>query len=194
MSGRRRLLTIGLAAAFAAAAGTTWAVTQDGDDARPTGLVPTSGELAQGRLPSGANYTLSRIDPAALGEAPTAAFCTRITTPAGGTQGCDPVPDADGRIHGQPWRPSFALLGTDRFFTALAPEGVTAMEVHVKGEAGATRSQSIDAGSLGKLLIATVGGPMVTSRDPSSSRDYVVALLGANGETVHEVAMSDPGD
>jgi len=194
MRGRRRFLSIGLAAAFAAAAGTAWAVSQGDDNPGPKGLVPTHGELAQGRAPSGGAYTVSRLDPAALGEPQTGAFCTRIATPAGGTQGCDPVPDADGRIHGQPWRPSFALLGADRFFTALAPKGVTTMEVQVMGEPEATRSQSIDAGAMGRLLIVVVEGPMVTSRDPASSLDYEVRLLDANGETVNEIAMSDPGD
>jgi hypothetical protein len=34
---------------------------------------------------------------------------------------------------------------------------------------------------------------MVTSRDPTSSRRYEVRLLGANGETIREIAASDPG-
>jgi hypothetical protein len=191
MTGRRRFLAAGLAAAFGAVAGTAWAVVQDADDADPSGVVPPSVELVHGRAPSGASYTVSRIDASALGESGTGTFCTQITTPAGGAQGCDPVPDADGRINGQPWRPSFAQLGTDRFFTAVAPKGVTSMEIRVKGSAEATRSQSIDAGAAGMLLLVVVEGRQVTSSDPASSRDYEVHLLDANADKVHEMTMRD---
>jgi hypothetical protein len=195
-TGRRRILSVGLAAAFAVAGGTAWAVTQadDPDPDRPTAPpAPTSGEVAEGTAPSGGSYTVSRIDPAQFKADPTVWFCTEIVTPASGTQGCHPVPDTDGRIDGQPLRPSFALLGTDRFFSIIAPEGVTAMEVQVKGEVKATAGRSVDGGPAGKLLIAVVGGPQVTSRDPASSREYDVRLLDAHGETVREIAMSDPG-
>jgi hypothetical protein len=66
------------------------------------------------------------------------------------------------------------------------------MEVSVKGEPLVARSRSIDAGAAGRVLIVAVGGPTVTSRDPASSRDYAVRLLGPNGERVSEFAMSDP--
>jgi hypothetical protein len=192
MTGQKRFLSVGLAAALAAAGGTAWAMTEDGDSARPEVPAPTSGELTQGPAPSGGRYTISRIDPAQLQHDATKWFCTEIATPAAGTRGCDPIPDANGRVDGQPLRPSYALLATDRFFTAIAPTGVTAMEVRIKGEDNGTASQSIDAGAAGKLLIVVVGGPVVTSRDPASSRDYEVRLLGANGETVGEAVISDP--
>jgi hypothetical protein len=192
MSRRRRFVSLGLAAAFAVAGGTAWAVAQAGDFesgqlSRPTGM------LAQGVAPSGEGYELSRIDPADRGMDAADAVCTQIRTPAAAAQGCDPVPDADGRIHGHTWRPSLSILGSDRFFTAIAPKGVTAMAVQVEGQAKAATSRSIDAGPAGTLLIVAVGGRVVTSRDPASSLDYVVRLLDANGETVNEVAMSDSG-
>lgn len=197
MTGRSRILSVGLVAAFAAAGGTAWAVTQADDPGpdRPTKApVPTSGKVAEGTAPSGGSYTVSRVDPAEFKADRTQWFCTEIVTPASGTQGCHPVPDKGGRIDGQPVRPSYALLGTDRFFSIIAPEGVTAMEVRIKGQSKATAARSIDAGpAAGKLLVAVVGGPMVTSRDPATSRDYELRLLGPHGETVQEIAVSDPG-
>jgi hypothetical protein len=193
MTARKGLLVLGLAAALAAAAGTSWAVTQGDDDADRTWPVPTAGELVHARAPSGAEYTVSGIDPARFGRDPGSWFCVAITMPAAGTQGCNPVPDGDGRIFGQPWRPSYALLGADRFFMAIAPRGVTAMEVQVHGEAAATRSQSIDAGPAGTLLLVAVGGPQVTSRDPGSSQSYDVRLLDGDGKTVVETSTSDAG-
>jgi hypothetical protein len=89
-------------------------------------------------------------------------------------------------------RPSYSLLATDRFFSIVAPQGVTAMEVGVKGDDEVERSRSIDVGDAGTLLLVAVGGSVVTSRDPASSRDYEVRLLGTGGETVSEFAMSDP--
>jgi hypothetical protein len=155
--------------------------------------VPTSGKVAEGRAPSGTDYTIFRIDPAQFKADPMKWFCTEIVTEASSTRGCDPAPDAEGNFDGRPLKPSFALLGTDRFFSIIAPEGVTAMEVHVRGQSAATTSRSIEAGPGGKLLVALVGGPQVTSRDPSSSRDYEVRLLGSDDTTVSEFAMSDPG-
>lgn len=192
MAAKRRFLGLGLAAAFAVAGGTAWAVAQD-DDPGPAGFAPTTGApLAQGDAPSGVGYEVSRVDPADLGVDPTEAFCIEIRTPVAASQGCRLVSDADGRIAGQPWRPGMSLLGSDRFFSTLAPAGVTAMEVSIEGETGARRSQALDAGPHGKLLLAIVGGPPVTSRDPASSRDYEVRLLGANGETVQQATMRDP--
>lgn len=196
MTGRRRSLSVGLAAAFAVAGGTAWAVTQaddSGPDRPTTAPVPTSGKVAEGTAPSGGSYTVSRVDPAEFKADPTQWFCAEIVTPASGAQGCHPVPGKDGRIDGQPLRPSYALLATDRFFSIIAPEGVTAMEVRMKGQAKATAARPIDAGPAGKLLVAVVGVPMVTSRDPATSRDYEVRLLGPDRETVQEIAMSDPG-
>jgi hypothetical protein len=189
---RRRLLGFGLVAAGAAAGGTAWAVTH-ADNASDL-PAPTAGIVAQGTAPSGAPYTISRIDAQQLGEDPSNAFCFEIATPAARGQGCDPVPDEAGRISGQPQRPSFALLGSDRFFTAIAPRGVEAMEVRVVGQANAARSRSLDAGSAGTLLLATVGGRKTGSRDPSASRDYELRLLDASGRSVRAVAMSDPGE
>ena len=196
MTGRKRILSVGLAAAFAVAGGTAWAVTQ-ADDSGPnrptTAPVPTGGKVAEGTAPSGGSYTVSRVDPAEFKADPTHWFCTEIVTPASGSQGCHPVPDKNGRIDGQPVRPSYALLGTDRFFSLIAPEGVTAMEVRIRGQSKATAARPIDAGPAGKLLVAVVGGPMVTSRDPATSRDYELRLLGPDGGTVQEIAVSDPG-
>jgi hypothetical protein len=192
MAGRRRLLVFGLVAALAAAGGTAWAVTQ-ANDSRDL-PAPTAGIVTQGTAPSGASYTLSRIDAQDLGQEPTEAVCFEIATPAASSHGCAPVPDGSGLIDGQPQRPSFALLGADRFFAAVAPKGVKAMQVRIAGEAKAAVSRSLDAGPAGTLLLVTVGGRTVSSRDPSSSRDYEVRLLDANGGTVRTVAMSDPGE
>jgi hypothetical protein len=192
MGGRGRVIPLGLVAAFAVAGGTAWAVTQAGEPSLG-GFAPTSGVVAHGIAPSGRDYTVSRIDPAQFGRNGADAFCAEIRTPVAAAQGCNPVSDANGRINGQPLRPSLALLGTDRFFTILAPEGVEAMEVRVEGQAKSWSSRSLAADSAGKLLIVPVDGPMVTSRDPTSSRRYEVRLLGANGETIREIAASDPG-
>ena len=198
MTGRKRFLSIALAALFVVAGGSAWALAQDGDAPPPVVPKPTTGELARGTTPSGESYTLAGLDPVEFGDPyfadhPTEWFCTALTTSAGaGTQGCSPVPDAEGQFEGKPLKPSYSLLATDRFFSVIAPKNVTAMEVSVNGETEATRSRSIDAGSAGKLLIVAVGGPVVSSRDLSSSRNYEVRLLGANGETVSEFVMSDP--
>jgi hypothetical protein len=192
MAGRRRLLVFGLVAALAAAGGTAWAVTQANDP--PDLPAPTAGIVTQGTAPSGASYTISRIDAQDLGEDPSKTFCIEIVTPAASAQGCAPVPDGSGLIDGQPQRPLFAQLGADRFFAAVAPRGVEAMQVRIVGEAKAAASRSLDAGSAGTLLLVTVGGRIVSSRDPSSSRDYEVRLLDANGGTVRTVAMSDSGE
>ena len=186
----RRLLVFGLVAAMAAVGGTAWAVTQADDT--PDLPAPTAGIVAQGTAPSGASYTISRIDAQQVGEDPSNAFCFEIATPAASAQGCAPVPDEAGLINGQPQRPSFALLGSDRFFAAVAPRGMEAMEVRVVGQADAATSRSLDAGSAGTLLLAIVGGRTTGSRDPSASRDYTVRLLDAKGRSVHAVAMSDP--
>lgn len=188
----RRLLVFGLVAAAAAAGGTAWAVTQA--DNAPGLPAPTAGIVAQGTAPSGAPYTISRIDAQQLGEDPSKAFCFEIATPAASGQGCDPVPDEAGLINGQPQRPSFALLGSDRFFAAVAPRGVEAMEVAIVGQGDAATSRSIDAGPAGRLLLTVVGGRMTGSRDPSASRDYEVRLLDANGRSVRTIAVSDPGE
>jgi hypothetical protein len=197
MTSRKFILSIGLGVALAAAGGTAWAITEADDPGPPdrpaTGTVPTSGKVAGGRAPSGVDYTISRIDAAEFKADPNTWFCTEIVSAAASTRGCDPAPDADGRIDGEPLQPSYALLGTDRFFSMIAPDGVTAMEVQVKGQATTISARPIDAGSVGTLLVAMVGGPQVTSRDPSSSRDYEVRLLDSNGGTVSEFAVSDPG-
>ena len=188
----RRLLVFGLVAAVAAAGGTAWAVTLA--DNPPSLPAPAAGIVAQGTAPSGATYTISRIDAQQVGEDPSKAFCFEIATPGPSAQACAPVPDEAGRINGQPQRPSFALLGSDRFFVAVAPRGVDAMEVGVVGQGNAATSQSLDAGPAGRLLVAIVGGRKTGSRDPSASRDYEVRLLDANGRSVRAVAMSDPGE
>jgi hypothetical protein len=187
---RPRLLVFGLVAALAAAgSAAAWAVSQSNH--APDLPAPTAGIVTQGTAPSGASYTISRIDAQDLGEDASKAFCFEIATPAASAQGCAPVPDGSGLIDGQPQRPSFAVLGADRFFVAVAPKGVKAMEVRIDGEAKAAASQSLDAGFAGTLLLVTVGGRTVSSRDRSSSRDYEVRLLDANGGTVRTVAMSD---
>jgi hypothetical protein len=188
----RCLLAFGLVAAVGAAVGTTWGVTQA--DNTPDLPAPTAGIVAQATAPSGASYTISRIDAQRVGEDPSDAFCFEIATPDASGQACAPVPDEAGRINGQPQRPSFALLGSDRFLAAIAPRGVDAMDVRVVGQANAATSRSLDAGPAGTLLVATVGGRMTGSRDPSASRDYEVRLLDANGRSVRAIAMSDPGE
>ena len=196
MTTHRRIVSLGLAAAFVVAGGTAWAVTQVDDSGpdRPTvAPLPTSGKVAEGKVPSGGSYTVSRLDPAAFNADPTQWFCAELATPVSATRGCDPVPDEDGSFDGKPLRPAYALLGTDRFFSLIAPQGVTAMEVRIHGQSEATAARSIDAGPAGELLLAVVGGPQVTSRDPATSRAYQVRLLGPNGETVREIAVSDPG-
>jgi hypothetical protein len=187
----RRLLVFALVAAIGAAGGTAWAVTQ-ADDA-PDLPAPTAGIVAQGTAPSGGSYTISRIDPQQVGQDPSSAFCFEIATPAASGQGCDLVPDEAGRINGEPQRPSFSLLGSDRFFTAIAPRGVEAMKVAIVGQGDAGTSRSLDAGPAGRLLVVVVGGRMTGSRDPSASRDYEVRLLDAHGRSVRAVAMGDPG-
>jgi hypothetical protein len=137
---------------------------------------------------------ISRIDPAQFKADPAKWFCAEIVTSISGTQGCHPVPDDDGRVDGEPLKPSYALLGTDRFFSLVAPNGVTTMEVRVAGDAKSVQARAIDAGPAGKFLVATVGGPTVTSRDHASSLDYEVRLVGSDGETVRQIAMSDPGE
>jgi hypothetical protein len=197
-TGRARFLALALSALLVAAAGSAWAITRDSGSLPITVPKLTTGELARGTTPSGGSWKLSGIDPVEFGDPyfaahPTEWFCTALTTSAGpGTQGCSPIPDADGRFEGKPVRPSYSLLGTDRFFTIVAPRGVVAMDVRVAGEHTATRSRSIPAGAAGQLLLVAVGGPTVTSRDPASSREYAVRLLGPGGETVSEFAMSDP--
>jgi hypothetical protein len=186
---RRRFLTLGLAAAFAVAGGTAWVA--QGGDSSPGPPPPTSGVIAHGKAPSGAEYEIARIESSAMGHPD--AFCTEISSPAGAARGCDPVPDGDGRINGQPWRPSMSVIGSDRFFTALAPQGVTAMEVQVMGGAKAPTSRTVDAGSFGKFLVVAAPGRMVNSRDPGSSREYEVRLLDVNGGTVQQARMSDSG-
>jgi hypothetical protein len=191
MRRRKYILSLGAAGVLAIAGGTAWAITETSDPGpdRPTAaLVPTSGTVAEGRAPSGASYTISRIDAAQFKADPMRWFCAEIVTETSSTRGCDPAPDA-----GLPLRPSYGLLGTDRFFSIIAPPHVTAMEVQIRGEATTTAARSIDADPVGTLLVAVVGGPQVTSRDPSSSRDYVVRLLSSNGDTVSELAVSDPG-
>jgi len=186
----RRFLVFGLVAAVAAAGGTAWAVTQA--DTPPGLPAATAGIVAQGTAPSGAPYTISRIDPQQVGRDPSEAFCFEISTPGPRAQACAPVPDEAGRINGQPQRPSFALLGSDRFFVAIAPRGVDAMKVGVVGQGHAGTSRSFDAGPAGRLLLAIVGGRMTGSRDPSASRDYEVRLLDANGRSLRAIAVSDP--
>lgn len=191
MTKRRRLLPLSLAAIFAIAGGTAWALAEGGD-AGPVGPAPTKGILAQGTAPSGNDYVISRIDAGDLGMDPTEMFCTEIKTSVSRTQGCELIPDQLEGDNGQSIRPSMALLGPDRFITVIAPAEATAMEVGVEGQTKRTRSRSIDAGEAGKLLVVVVSGASVTSRDPSTSRTYDVRLLGADGKTVHETTKQDP--
>jgi hypothetical protein len=188
MSRRRRFLVLGLASAFAAAGGTAWAIAQDGES---TTIAPAADTLAQGETPNGNRYVISRVKPAGGDSAD--GVCFEISTPTAAAQGCSPAPDGDGRIDGEPWRPSMAVLGSDRFFTTIAPEGVTAMEVRVEGTAAAIPARTVDAGQAGKLLVAVLGGRVVSSRDPESSRNYEVRLVAENDDTMHRAEMSDSG-
>jgi hypothetical protein len=192
MTGRRRLLVAGLVAGSAVVGGTACGDTQSDD--RPDGPATTAGQVAQGTAPSGAIYTISRVSAPELGQDQSEAFCFEIATPTASARGCAPVPDEKGLIDGQAQRPLFAVLGPDRFFAAVAAKEVTAMEVGVDGEARTAASRSLDAGAAGTLLFVTVGGQIVSSRDPSSSRDYEVRFLDADGGTVRKIAMSDSGE
>jgi hypothetical protein len=188
---KRRLPVLGFVAVFAAVGGTSWAISQD-NDRGPEGFVTPTRVLAKGSAPSGLDYSISHLDPGEFGKDSTEALCIMIKTRVAATQGCELAPDEDGLIDGQPFRPSISLLGADRFFTTLAPAGVTSMEVTTVGEGKAASSQSIDAGSVGRLLVVHVGGPVVSSRDPESSRQYDVRLLDADGNTVRRANASDP--
>ena len=190
MKGKRRWLSLGLAAAFAVAGGTAWAI-NEGGEAPPDGPAPTTAVLAEGTAPSGESYTISRNEPGEVGADPTEVFCTEIKTETSRTQGCELIPDRLG-VEGQQARPSMSLLGTDRFILAVAPPGVEAMEIGVGGENKTAVSQSLDAGAAGKLLVVMLSGPPVTSREPASSRDYKVRLVDGDGNTVQETTKSDP--
>jgi hypothetical protein len=153
------------------------------------------GVVKQGIAPSGVTYTVTAIDPESRGQKSGEAFCFEIATTNAKARICAPAPDEDGLINGQPPRPSFALLGPDRFFAAIPPKGVRTMRIKPDGEAeGAATSRSIDAGLVGTLMFAVVGGRPVSSRDPSSSRDYQVELIDDQNKIVRTVVVSDPGD
>lgn len=192
MSIRPSAVLLGLVAAVAVAGGTTWAIAQD--DASPQWPVPTTKVLATGTAPSDNSYEVAHIDPESAGADPAKAFCYQIRVAdsdgrqVGRTQGCDLTAKA---LDGQELRPSYTLLGSDRFFTILAPEGVTAMEVRIKGDTEAAKSRTIDTGTVGKLLMVTVGGPIISSRNAASFQDYDVRLLGPDGETVDEIPMGE---
>lgn len=193
MPGKQIALVLGLVAALAVAGGTTWAIAQD--DGSSPWPAPTNDVLAVGTAPSKSSYEIATIDPSVVDADPAKLFCFQIRTEDGGkqvgrTQGCSPAADA---IDGRELRPGYSLLGTDRFFTMLAPEGVSSMEVSVDGNAGTgvARSEALDAGALGKLLVVMVGGPQVTSRDPASFQDYEIRLLDASGKTVREIDAGD---
>jgi len=195
MTRRNRILPLLLAGTFAVAGGTAWAVTQADDSApdRPTTPPVPTGKVAAGTAPSGDTYTVSRLDPAQFKADPATWFCREIVTQAASSSACDPVADKNLEIDGQPLKPSFSLLGTNRFLTMLAPDRVASMELQVTGEDKTVTAKSVDAGALGTLFVAVVGGPQVTSRDPSTSRHYAVRLLGSDGQTLREITMSDPG-
>ena len=153
------------------------------------------GVVEQGIAPSGVTYTVTAIDPEGFGQKSGEAFCFEIATTNAKARSCAPAPDEDGLINGQPPRPSFALLGPDRFFAAIAPKAVRTMRIKPDGEVGeAATSRSIDAGVVGTLMFAVVGGRPVSSRDPSSSRDYQVELIDDQDRVVRTVVVSDPGD
>jgi|SRR5215208_2454167 len=152
------------------------------------------GVVEQGIAPSGVTYTVTAIDPESLGQKSGEAFCFEIATTNAKARSCAPAPDEDGLINGQPPRPSFALLGPDRFFAGIAPKGVRTMRIKPDGEGAAATSRSIDAGVVGTLMFTVVGGRPVSSRDPSSSRDYQVELIDDQNRIVRTVVVSDPGD
>lgn len=165
------------------------------DAPRPDAPRQAVGVVKQGIAPSGVTYTVTAIDPESRGQKPGEAFCFEIATTNAAARMCAPAPDGDGLINGQPPRPAFALLGPDRFFAAIAPKGVRTMRIKPDGKAeAAAPSRSIDAGVVGTLMFAVVGGRPVRSGDPSSSRDYQVELIDDQDRIVRTAVVSDPGD
>lgn len=117
-------------------------------------------------------------------------FCYEIATKAAKAQGCTPIPDANGEFEGKPVKAGLALLGTDRFVTILAPDGVKTM--HVSTDGGNTeKARSVDVAGVGRLLVAAVGGPPVTSEAPDAERS--VQFLDDQDRVVCEQALPRSG-
>jgi hypothetical protein len=138
--------------------------------------------VAEGAAPSGNPYTISKVD---LNNGSTM-FCYEIATKVAKGQGCTPIPDAKGEFDGKPVKPGFTLLGTDRFVTILAADGVKTMQVSTVGGHTET-ARSIDVAGVGRLLVAAIGGPPVSSETPDAER--TVQFLDGQDRVVGEQSL-----
>lgn len=186
MNRSRVALIAAVSAAFLGVAGVAFALV-DGQDSTPDQIpAPVIGVLAEGIAPSGNRYTISEID----ANQGSTVFCFEISTAAASGQGCDAVPDRAGEYQGRPVKPGWALLGTDRFVTMLAPPDVATMRVTAPGsDKDIATVRSIEIDGVGRLLIAAYDGPPVTSETPDAER--TVQLLGPDGRVVREATVGD---
>src|SRR5215218_8027335 len=129
MKKSRITLVVAAIAAFLGIAGVAFALVGNDDKPVPELPAPALGVVAEGTAPSGNPYTISKVD---LNGGSTM-FCYEIATKAAKGQGCTPIPDANGEFEGKPVKPGFTLLGTDRFVTILAPDGVKTVQVSTAG-------------------------------------------------------------
>lgn len=188
MNRLRITLIIAVSAAFLGVAGVALALVKDDDESLPEVPAPVVGVLAEGIAPSGSPYTVSQVD----GKAGSTMFCYEISTKVASAQGCQPVPDADGQYEGRPVKSGRTLLGTDRFISTLAADDVETMRVTTTGSDTVT-ARSIDVDGVGRLLIAPIGGPPVTSDTPDADR--TVQFLDSEGHVVREESLlSTAGD
>ena len=177
MAKSRIALIVAAIAAFLGVAGVAFALVGDDDRSVPEVPAPALGVVAQGTAPSGP-YTISKVDL----DGGSTMFCYEIATKAAKAQGCTPIPDAKGQFEGKPVKPGQAVLGTDRFVSILAPDGVETMRVTTGDDTVAARSIDIDG--VGRLLVATTGGAPVTSDAPDPDR--VAQFLDSQDRVVRE--------
>lgn len=141
-----------------------------------------------GVAPSGVPFSVARID----ADQGSTLLCYEIATRVAKAQGCQPIPDKKGQFQGEPVRPGKALLGTDRFVSIIAADGVDTMRVVTPGDnASAVEARSIDVDGVGRLLVAPIGGPPVTSEAPDPAR--TVQLLDVDGRVVREAPVPGSG-
>ncbi len=186
MAKSRIALIVAAIAAFLGVAGVAFALAGDDDRSVPEVPAPTLGVVAQGTAPSGSPYTISKVDL----DGGSTMFCYEIATKAAKAQGCTPIPDARGQFEGKPVKPGQAVLGTDRFVSVLAPDGVEKMRVTTGDDTVAARSIAIDG--VGRLLVATTGGPLVTSDAPDPDR--VAQFLDSQDRVVREQPLPGASD